>query len=96
MPMAYTYEPNGTTTDLKAWISTIKQEFPTKALVPILRGWSDGLPTPTPTGLISNLTSDLATVKTIESDGYAIFTYEYLLRETKNSKLSAIKAKLGY
>jgi hypothetical protein len=96
MPMAYTYFPNGTAMDLKTWVSTIKQGFPTKTVMPILRGWEDGLPNPTPAGLISNLTSDLVAVKTIGSDGYAIFTYEYLLKQTGNNKLSAIKAKLGY
>lgn len=96
MPMAYTHDPNGTTADLKIWVSTIKQGYPTKTVIPILRGWNDGLPAMTPEGLISNLASDLATVKTIESDGYAVFTYEYLLKETGNSQLSAIKAKLGF
>jgi hypothetical protein len=95
MPMTYSYNPTGTALDIKNWVDEIKQEVPTKTILPILRGWTSGLPNPTAAGLISNFASDLAAVKTENTAGYAIFTYDELLRETGNSKLSVILAALG-
>jgi len=84
--------------------------YPTKTLIPVLRGWNvtnpNGLVATITTGiqnwtvsqskgLVADLTADITAVKNAGANGYAIFTYESL-RKATGSNLADLSKKIGY
>ncbi len=85
MPMVYT---DGSTlskdaSDIKYWITDLRNNGSSKVIFPIVRSFL-----PATVDLITTVTSDIQTVKSMNVSGFAIFNYESLLTETGNRKLS--------
>lgn len=100
MPMAYSYADNGSnngSSTVAGWVADLRRQYPSKILLPILRGYEEGITIPPSKGLVSDLSADLAAVKLVKIDGYALFTYELLLNENSvTKKLSELKGRIGY
>ncbi|MEW6723140.1 MAG: putative glycoside hydrolase [Candidatus Micrarchaeota archaeon] len=64
-----------------------------RMLMPALRGWNIG--DPRSKGLGEDLRLDILAAKGAGADGYALFTYEQLIKDTKSSLVN-LKANTGY
>jgi len=91
MPMLYTGWI--TPAAIPVFLGEMRLLYPDAVVVPDLRGWDY----PKGSGhLIADLTRDISLAKEGGSDGYAIFTYEQMLKDTKSKNLKSIKGRLGY
>ena len=82
LPMSYTYfgDFDGPS-DVKFWTQDAYSLYPLKQIVPVLRGWIEGINDYRSDGLIDDLTQDVEAAKKGRANGYGIFTYESLLSE---------------
>jgi hypothetical protein len=108
MPMEYAYLGFGGSDDVQLYTSELRAQYPTKVLIPLLRGWlctkpdCDSIPeSETPETFIDHVAADIAAAKTAKADGYGIFDYEAILMDSTiptstDSKLKKLKSKLGW
>ncbi len=93
IPMEYSYFGTGMGgSDSVALLTSVNRfDYPGKAVMPVLRGWS--IADPRSKGLAEDLRADIKAAA--GSAGHAVFTYEQLRKDT-GSTLSELSKKTGY
>ena len=103
IPMSYTGGDSLLDSDLpiikevKFWNEDLRRNYPDTVLITLLGTWRRGAETAQNTAdVFRRAKSDIGLTKESPVDGYGIFTYESLLRQTNSKSLWSIRKKIGF